>query len=489
MNIQPEGVRPMIMVYDSWSRSRRPFTPIEPGHVSIYVCGVTPYAEAHIGHARPAVVWDAIKRHLRRRGYVVRHVQNFTDIDDKLVERAAQLGMDVGALARVHIDQYNRLMAKLGVVPPDFAPRVTDNVEEIIEFVQTLVDRGHAYVSGGDVYFRVAADSRYGELSGRRIEEQLSGTRVQLADNKAHAEDFALWKSVPATLAGWQSPWGLGRPGWHIECSVMSSRYLGERFDFHGGGIDLIFPHHENELAQSRAYFGQNPVGCWVHNGLVTQGEVKMSKSLGNGVGLADLLDSVPAPVLRTYLLSVHYRSPLDFSLAGLGDWQRGWERMRQLWDRVKEAPAPSRLVSAEWAERLLTFEDRMLGWMDDDFNTARALAEVFEMMRDVRRGIAAGYADVAEGLARANFVKADEVLGLFAGEESAAGEAAPREETPAVLTRLLAWRDEARRQGEYAVSDRIRDILAESGYRVEDTPTGIRVKKTKDGTEGERHG
>lgn len=458
----------MISVYDSYTRKKRPFTPLTPGQVSIYVCGVTPYAEAHLGHARPAVVWDVIRRHLLRRGYLVRYVQNFTDIDDKIVARAAETGLSVEALAKRYMSEYHDLMERLRILPPDYAPRVTENIPGIIDFITGLIHKGFAYEEAGDVYFSVARDLAYGGLSGRRTEELRQGVRVEVSETKRDPEDFALWKACGDDQPGWDSPWGRGRPGWHIECSTMSARYLGDRFDFHGGGIDLIFPHHENEAAQSRAYFGQDAAQCWVHNGLITQGQVKMSKSLGNGASLREVMDLVDPVVLRTYLLSVHYRSPLDFSRESLQEWAKGMDRVDRLWRAVKEAEAPSEWVQEPWVERLLGFEERFLEALDDDFNTARALAEVFDMVRDANYGVGQGYRHLAYGLARLNLMKADWVLGLLPrgqnGEEPA---------SESLLATFAALRNEARQQKNYQLADQIRDVLGLAGYVFEDSSSG----------------
>lgn len=462
-----------IVVYDSLTREKRPLVPRVPGEVSIYVCGVTPYAQAHVGHARPAVIWDVIRRHLVRRGYRVRFVQNYTDIDDKLVLRARESGEKVEDLAARYIRQYEELMGRLGVMPPDFAPRVTGHLQEILNFIQGLVDRGAAYQAGGDIYFAVSRDAAYGQLSGQRLDEVRQGVRIDVAEGKRDPLDFALWKSCPEDEPGWPSPWGRGRPGWHIECSAMSARYLGPVFDLHGGGIDLVFPHHENERAQSRAFFGQESAQCWVHNGLITQGAVKMSKSLGNGVLLEDLLKTIEPRILRSYLLSVHYRTPLDFSVEGLQDWGRGLQRVWRVWDSIRDAPAPASLVDADWVDSLVTFEGRLLSALDDDFNTARAFGLVFEMIRDMHRGVAAGYSGIAQGLARANLVKADSLLGFLP-----AGDGPSRDGDDELVKALVGWREQVRSAKDWALADRIREVIMQAGYVLEDTPAGVSVRR-----------
>ncbi len=459
-----------IRVYDSLTRQTRPFEPRVAGRVSIYTCGVTPYDQSHVGHARPAVVWDAIRRHLMRRGYLVTFVQNFTDIDDKLIRRAAELGRPVEDLARQFILEYDRLMEQLSVMPPDFAPQVTENIDTIVAYIQRLVDGGGAYAAEGSVYFRVKSDPEYGKLSGRKLDEMLEGVRVELEPEKEYPGDFALWKAARPGEPAWPSPWGEGRPGWHIECSAMSQRYLGDTFDMHGGGMDLLFPHHENERAQSRAYLGHEAVNLWVHNGLITRGGVKMSKSLKNGITMAQLLERYSGHVLRTYLLSVHYRKPLDFEGQHLDAWQTGLERIYRLWQDVEAAPAAGAIVAADWVESLIHFEERFLAAMDDDFNTAKAFGELFDMVTAAHRGIDAGYADLAKGLARRNLLAADQVL-RFLPDRTESGDGALAEV-------LLTRRNQARKQKNFALADALRDTLIEAGYEVLDGADGTRIHR-----------
>ncbi len=462
----------MIQIYDSLTRKKLPFAPLHPPDVSIYVCGVTPYAEAHVGHARPAVMWDVIKRHLTRHGYFVRHVQNFTDIDDKIVKQAQAVNIGTGELAQKHMAQYTALMSRLRVIPPDFAPRVTENIHGITAFVEELVEAKAAYVSGHDVYFSVRDDATYGQLSGRKVEDLYAGVRAAVHEGKRDPEDFALWKSAPETEPGWPSPWGYGRPGWHIECSAMAYQYLGRQFDLHGGGIDLIFPHHENERAQSMGHFGCEPAQYWVHNGLITQNDVKMSKSLGNGLSLRELLEQIDPVVLRTYLLSVHYRSPLDFRVEAALEWGRGLQRVWRLWEEAREQPAPSEWSDDPWASRLQEFEERLGACLDDDFNTARAFAEVFEMVHDVHQGVALGHQALALGWARKNLCAADQLLGLLPAAQST-------ESLPDLAVRLLEVREQARARRDFQEADQIRSLLTKAGYSIEDTPEGPRVIPT----------
>lgn len=468
-----------IWVYNTLTGRREPLRPLVPGQVSIYVCGPTPYDTAHIGHARPAVVWDVVKRHLRARGYLVRHVQNFTDIDDKLIARSRQLGISVAELAERHIAEYLAAMDRLGVEPADFYPRVTANMDAIVEYVDALQRGGYAYVADGDVYFAVARDPDYGRLSHRTVAELMQGVRHEVAPGKRAPEDFALWKGAGGEEPAWPSPWGPGRPGWHIECSTLARRYLGDRFDFHGGGVDLVFPHHENERAQSRARLGQEPASIWWHTGLVTVDAVKMSKSLGNGVGLADLLDRYPAHVLRTFLLSVHPRSPLAFSFEALEGWGRGLERVERLWEEVAATRFAEAMPGAAWVEELWGFGARFRAALDDDFNTARALAEVFETVREGFRLLETAGLPRAERATAAYLLHralrlADEVLGLLPRPTAPAAEAAAE----VWLQELLDLREAARRRRDFAAADAIRDRLAAHGWQVEDTPRGPRLRR-----------
>lgn len=469
----------MIDVYDTLTRTVVPLRPRAPGRVRIYTCGVTPYDQTHLGHARPAVVWDVMRRHLRRRGYVVTFVQNFTDVDDKIIDRAAEVKTSVQALADRYMTEYQALMGQLGVVPPDYAPRVTENIDTIITYIDALVTRGAAYVAAGSVYFRVKADPEYGRLSGRQIDDGLEGVRIEVEPEKEDPADFALWKRSKPGEPDWPSPWGPGRPGWHIECSAMSLRYLGEHFDLHGGGLDLIFPHHENERAQSRARLGGEPVSIWAHSGLVTRESVKMSKSLKNGVTIEALLQEHHPLVVRTYLLSAHYRSPLEFEPARMADWGQGLKRLWRLWDEVQDAP-PAFLPPVSPDERSLAeFEERFLAAMDNDFNTARAFAEVFDMAHAAYRVMEHGTVVTARGFARRNLVMADEILG-FLGHPPA-GEA-----LDAAAKDLIRRRDQARLARNYVLADQLRDSLLTAGYEVLDGPEGTRVRRLGQIDQGE---
>ncbi|HHY92715.1 MAG TPA: cysteine--tRNA ligase, partial [Firmicutes bacterium] len=304
-----------LVVYNTLTRRKEEFQPREPGKVGIYVCGVTPYNFCHVGNARPYLVWDVFRRYFTYKGFSVRYIQNFTDVDDKIINKAREEGVSALAVADRYIKEYFTDMDALGIQRADVYPRVTDHIPDIIRVVEGLVKSGHAYVLDGDVYYSVESFPAYGKLSGRSLEELKAGARIEVNENKRHPMDFALWKASKEGEPAWDSPWGPGRPGWHIECSVMALKYLGEGFDFHGGGSDLIFPHHENEIAQSEAYTGTPFARYWVHNGFVNMGGEKMAKSVGNVVRVREVLERFPGAALRYYMLSTHYRSPIDFSL------------------------------------------------------------------------------------------------------------------------------------------------------------------------------
>jgi len=462
---------PAITIYDTRTGRERPFVPVRAGRVGIYVCGVTPYAPPHVGHARPLVIWDVIRRHLERRGFLVTLVQNFTDVDDKLIERAAEEGVTVAKLAARHSEAYLALMERLMVRPPDVMPRATDHIADIIELIGRLLEGEYAYTTHGDVYFRVERADDYGLLAHRDSEAMRAGARLEPNPLKRDPRDFALWKHQAPGEPWWRSPFGGGRPGWHVECSAMAHRYLGEEIDLHGGGLDLVFPHHENERVQSEAGYGTRPhVRYWVHNGLVTTNGAKMSKSLDNGADLADLLDRFGGPVVRGYLLSAHYRSPLEFSLGGLSEYARAYERVQRLHEAVHDARPPDGALRGEAGERLETFPERLLAALDHDFNTARAQAELFEMIRAANSLLASPSPERerARGFARRNLEVADRALGLWAPGQVPKPGAVPEP----VLT-LLARRSEARRRRDYAEADRLRAEIQALGYEVQDTPEG----------------
>lgn len=502
-----------LRTYNTLTRKKETFTPLHEDHVRIYACGVTPYAEAHIGHARPALIWSVIRKYLQRRGYRVTLVQNFTDVDDKIIERARETGEEPLALAARFSDRYLADMRALGIEDADHYPLVSEHIEDIVAMIETLVDKGTAYAVDGDVFYDVSRFPEYGRLSGQRPEELMAGARIESDDRKRNPMDFALWKAAKPGEPAWDSPWGPGRPGWHIECSAMALKYLGNEIDFHGGGLDLVFPHHENEIAQSEAFTGEGPfVRFWVHNGLVNMDAEKMSKSIGNVIGVDALLQRYPAALLRFFLLSTHYRSPLEFSDEALEDARRGWRRLNdgvvQLQKFLDEAhpgaadqtgdEASTRdngdafrtrlsREASQYLDALEKAEDQFDAAMADDFNTALALAALFELVRATnafRNGLqqssAGAGSDDIHLLRRAAALFQDlagDLLGVLAAEDSAAVGAAEDGLVDALVQLLIDVRAEARQRKDWAAADSIRDRLDALGIALEDTAGGTTWK------------
>ncbi len=459
-----------LRIYNTLTRRKEPFQTLEPGVVRMYVCGPTVYDNAHLGHGVSLLVYDIIRRYLEYKGYQVRHVMNYTDVDDKIIQRARELGEDPQALAERYIQAFEQNMRDLGVRWPTVQPRVTREMDWIVRMVQGLLDKGFAYVVDGDVFFDVSKDPDYGKLSGRKVEDMLAGARVEVDERKRHPADFALWKASKPGEPAWESPWGPGRPGWHIECSAMNLHHLGEQIDIHGGGRDLIFPHHENEIAQSECYTGKTPfVRYWVHNGMLLVRGEKMSKSLGNFITVNDFLQQHEADLLRMLLLQAHYRSPINYDDARLQQARQALERlrgaMRPAYPEAQGADAATlQALEAEQRAAVQGFEAAM----DDDFNTAVALGHLFNLVRAINRARDAGataaqLAPAQETLRRL----AEDVFGLHLTPETVTGDIAP------LVELLLEVRQELRRARQYALADRIREGLAALGIVVEDTPQG----------------
>ena len=376
-----------MKLYNTLAGEAQEFVPADGKSVKMYVCGVTPYSSTHVGHALSYVTFDVLRRYLEFLGYQVKHVQNFTDVDDKIIQRANEQGISFDELAGRYIEDFHHTMDALNIQRAHVYPRATQEIEPIIETISGLVEKGHAYPVAGDVYFRVNSSEDYGKLSHRTLEGMQAGARIEIDENKEHPMDFALWKGARPGEPSWESPWGPGRPGWHIECTSMSMTYLGETLDIHGGGQDLVFPHHENEIAQSEAITGARPFSrYWVHNGLLQLGEDKMSKSLGNLVSVEDALSRYSSESLRLYFLSSHYRSPLQYTEEGCAAMERSVERLRHA---MRPAKDPQ-----QNAERLdpAPFQERFLEAMDDDLNTPRALASLFDLAREINRARDAGH-------------------------------------------------------------------------------------------------
>ncbi len=452
-----------LMIYNTMTRSKEPFETIEPGTVRMYVCGPTVYADAHIGHAMSALTFDVIRRYLEWNGYVVIHAQNFTDVDDKIINRAADLGIDPRALSEQLIESWLEETAALNILPATVYPRATDEIDGIVEMIQSLIDTGHAYVvEGGDVNYRVSSFAGYGKLSHRNLDDMLAGARVDIDPRKENPMDFALWKSAKKGEPAWESPWGPGRPGWHIECSVMAMEHLGNTIDIHGGGSDLIFPHHENEIAQSEAFPENRPFArYWMHNGMLQLGGEKMSKSIGNLIPLRELIAHNDGRAFRLAVLQSIYRNPLVYSGEVLEAARRGLERLDTA---VRGYDAMATAHDAEAHAAAAEAEARFRAAMDDDFNTPIAVSVLFDLARMANRATGD-----AKHLYQSALVELSGVLGLELGktEGSQSGDAAP------FIDLLIAIRDELRTTKQWALSDRIRDALTERGIVVEDSPTG----------------
>ncbi len=467
-----------IQIYNTLTRTTEPLETIEPGVVRMYVCGVTPYDDAHIGHAMSAIVFDVIRRYLEYRGYTVQHIVNFTDVDDKVIARAERVGRDPLELSGELADDFLAQLQALNVQPATFYPRVTQTIPEIRDFVQGLIDKGYAYAAEGDVYFRVRADADYGKLSGRSLDEMLSGTRFAVDPRKESPADFALWKAAKPGEPAWASPWGPGRPGWHIECSAMSMKHLGEQMDIHGGGNDLVFPHHENEIAQSESLTGKPFARYWVHNGMLqlvnaaTREVEKMSKSLGNVVTIANFLSEYDPDVFRLIVLGSYYRSPLTYNTAIAADNARKLDRLlTSLQPAVgADEAGPAAAVLIQAAEAV---PQRFGETMNADFNTAGALAVLFELVRAINVARDAGVGGTPFAAAQGTLRELAGVLGLrLAPQASGAGaDVAP------FIELLIELRAELRKAKQYQLADVVRMRLSDLGVTLEDSPQGTRWK------------
>lgn len=476
-----------IKLYNTATRTKEEFHPLEPGKVGIYVCGVTVYDLCHIGHARSSIVFDVLVRYLRARGFEVTYVRNFTDIDDKIIDRARSLGKDTATLAQEQIAAFYEDMESLGVMKADHEPRATEFIASMIDMIRSLVEKGVAYLEGSDVFYSVESFEGYGALSGRRLEEMKAGSRVAVDEKKRHPMDFVLWKGAKPGEPHWPSPWGPGRPGWHIECSVMSSHYLGPTFDIHGGGRDLLFPHHENERAQSLAATGGEFARYWVHNGFVTVESEKMSKSLGNFLTIRDALKSYHPEVLRIFLLSKHYRSPLDFSGETVLEFQSALFRIYRTLQRIDELLGDRRPEGSGSGGSLsgggeTPFLREFMNIMDDDLNTAGAIGLLFEKIKEMNRlmdeqaGAPDGETLTRLACDRRDLLTAGRVLGLLMERprDFLQKFGAPDLPIPeAEVERLIEERTMARKEKRWADADTIRERLKGLGIALEDGPKG----------------
>lgn len=463
----------MITVYNTMGREVQPFETQQEGRVSMYVCGPTVQSAPHLGHGRSAVAFDVIRRYLMWRGWEVLYVQNITDVDDKIIANAARLGVDPEELAGEMAGRFREAYRSLNVLDPDMAPAATGHIPEMIDVIARLFERGLAYAGGGDVYFKVRGLAGYGKLSGRNVDELRAGARVEPGEDKEDPLDFTLWKAAKPGEPSWPSPWGAGRPGWHIECSAMSAKYLGAPFDIHAGGADLVFPHHENEIAQSEGSSGRLLARYWLHNGMVNLGGAKLSKSTGHVVDLAEAVERCGGPAVRMFYLRAAYRSPLEFSEGLLEEAAAGLERVRAFLRRAAPAPEPHQGAMKRFTEA-----------MDDDFNTAEGLAALFEAVRqgnamvDAGRGAGPWAAAVSEiagvlGIDLSLDGELDDLAGRLA--ELAADYGVTAGSPRGVVDALAAVRGRAREVRDWGRADAIRDRLAEIGILVEDAADGVR--------------
>ncbi|MGG3963470.1 cysteine--tRNA ligase [Heyndrickxia faecalis] len=462
-----------IQIYNTLTRKKEPFIPLEEGKVKMYVCGPTVYNYIHIGNARPAIVFDTVRRYLAFRGYDVNYVSNFTDVDDKLIKAAKERGEEVPALSDRFIKSYFEDIDALGCCHADAHPRVTENMDTIIAFIEKLIEKGHAYESGGDVYYRTRSFPDYGKLSHQSIDELKSGARIEIGEKKEDALDFALWKAAKEGEISWDSPWGKGRPGWHIECSAMAKKYLGDTIDIHAGGQDLTFPHHENEIAQSEALTDKPFARYWMHNGYINIDNEKMSKSLGNIVLVHDIIERHDPQVLRFFMLSVHYRHPINYSEELLANAKAGLERIKTSYQNVKhrlESSANLAEDDEKWLEQVRSLHRQFIEAMDDDFNTANGISVLFELSKQANYYLRGK--NTTETVLRA-FMKEFEtisgVLGLKLEEEVLLDEE---------IEALIEKRNEARKARNFQLADEIRDKLKSMNIILEDTPQGVRWRR-----------
>ena len=466
-----------MWIYNSAHRRKEEFKPLHEGKVGIYACGPTVYNYFHIGNARPFITFDVLRRQLEREGYEVTFVQNFTDIDDKMIKRANEEGITVKELGEKFIAEYYKDAGALGIRPATVHPKATEHIPEIIALVQKLIDGGHAYATpAGDVYYRVESFPGYGKLSGQSVEDREMGAseRLDVETDKENPADFALWKSQKPGEPAWESPWGMGRPGWHIECSAMSMKYLGETFDIHCGGKDLLFPHHENEIAQSEGATGHPYVRYWMHNGFINVDNQKMSKSLGNFFTVRDIAKEYDLEAVRMFMLSAHYRSPINFSREQIAAAHASLTRLYTARDQMKfllasAKDAPMTEEEQELVQRLKGYEKRFDEAMDDDLNTADAIGAIFELVKDANVSLTSASSKAAVEAALNSFKALTDVLGLVQKSEDT---------LPADIQAMVDERAAARKAKDWKRSDELRDAIKAAGYILEDSREGQKVRK-----------
>ncbi|MGG3891707.1 cysteine--tRNA ligase [Metabacillus fastidiosus] len=462
-----------IKLYNTLTRQKETFEPLEEGKVKMYVCGPTVYNYIHIGNARPAIVYDTVRRYLEFSGYDVKYVSNFTDVDDKLIKAANDLGETVPVIADRFIEAYFEDVAALGCKRADVHPRVTENIDLIIEFIQALIDKGYAYEASGDVYYKTRAFKDYGKLSHQSIDELRVGARIEVGDKKQDSLDFVLWKAAKEGEIAWTSPWGEGRPGWHIECSAMAKKYLGDSIDIHAGGQDLTFPHHENEIAQTEALTEKQFAKYWLHNGYININNEKMSKSLGNFVLVNDIIKQHDPQVVRFFMLSVHYRHPINFSDELLENTKNAFERLKTSYTNLQHRIESSTNLTendSNWINQIKNLREQFRNEMDDDFNTANAITILFELAKQANYYLQEKNTAVEVVQAFLNeFDQLGNVLGITFAENGLLDEE---------IDDLIAQRIQARKDRDFALADEIRDKLKEMNIILEDTPQGTRWKR-----------
>jgi len=467
-----------MKIYNTLTRKKEEFVPIDEKELKIYVCGPTVYNYFHIGNARPFVVFDTLRKYLTYRGMNVKFVQNFTDVDDKIINKAREEGVTAGEISEKYIEEYFRDAKALNVEKATVHPKVTENMNEIIAFIQGLIDKGYAYEADGDVYYSTRKFKEYGKLSKQNIEDLEAGARIEIGEKKLDPLDFALWKARKTEdEVAWESPWGMGRPGWHIECSVMSTKYLGETIDIHAGGQDLAFPHHENEIAQTEAQTGKPFANYWVHNGYITIDNEKMSKSKGNFFTVRDILKEYDGETIRFFLLSGHYRSPVNFSRELMDQSNNALTRMRNAKNNLKHlAENSAGSITEEEAkslEALSGYREKFIAAMDDDLNTADAISAVFELIKDINTATKDGSTKEFAEECLSLLDELTGVLGLLREKEEE-GSGIDDE-----IQKLVDERQEARKAKNFARADEIRDLLKARGITLEDTPQGVRIIKS----------
>jgi cysteinyl-tRNA synthetase len=462
-----------IKIYNTLTRKKEEFVPLEEGKVKMYVCGPTVYNYIHIGNARPAIVFDTVRRYFEFRGYDIKFISNFTDVDDKLIRAANELGSDVPTIAERFINAYHEDVSALGCKKADAHPRVMESIDIIIEFISKLIEKDFAYESEGDVYFRTRKFEGYGKLSHQSVDDLRLGARIEVGEKKQDALDFALWKAAKEGEISWESPWGQGRPGWHIECSAMAKKYLGDTIDIHAGGQDLTFPHHENEIAQSEAFSGKQFARYWMHNGYINIDNEKMSKSLGNFVLVHDIIKIHNPQVLRFFMLSVHYRNPINYSEELLENTAAAFDRIKTSYENLKHRREMSVNLNEqkqEWLEKISALRNEFIDAMDDDFNTANAVSVLFELSKQANYYLLEKNTSIE--VIDAFLKEMDElvtVLGLTLKDEELLDEE---------IEELIQKRIEARKNRNFQLSDQIRDQLKEMNIILEDTPQGTRWKR-----------